>query len=105
MSDNMKLNPEVIRRAADDHTAAADYLRTVPESNARIMSCLESLGPVYAELREEGRTKLDERHASYHQQADDHEAAASGLHTVNARWESHENDAQERFRQLRERGL
>lgn len=102
MSDDIKLNPEVIRRAAAAHTAAADYLRTVPESNANIMACLESLGPVYAQLREEGRTKLDERHASYHQQADDHEATASGLNAVNARWESHEQDAKNRFSQLRE---
>lgn len=102
MSETIKSNHEVISRAAADHAAAADYLRTVPESNDDIMACLESLGPVYAELREEGRTKLDERHASYHQQADDHDAAAAGLHAVNERWESHEQDAQTLFRQLRE---
>lgn len=102
MPDDIKLNPEAIQRAADGHSAAADYLRTVPESNADIMACLESLGPVYAELREEGRTKLDERHTSYHQQAADHEAAATGLSAVNSQWADHEQDAQDRFRQLRE---
>lgn len=102
MSDDIKLDPETIRRAAAGHTAAADYLRTVPESNADIMACLESLGPVYAQLREEGRTKLDERHASYHQQAADHEDAALGLNTVNAQWANHEQDAHDRFRRLSE---
>lgn len=93
---------EAVQRAADGHTAAADYLRAVPESNEGIMASLESLGPVYAGLREEARSKLAERKADYHDQAASHENAAAGLQTVNTMWDNHEQDAQGRFRNLTE---
>lgn len=102
MSEDIRIDREVIQRAADGHTAAADYLRAVPESNEGIMASLESLGPVYAQLREEARGKLAERKSSYHDQASSHENAAAGLTTVNTMWDNHEQDAQGRFRNLTE---
>ena len=66
------------------------------------MASLESLGPVYAQLREEARSKLDERKSSYHEQASSHENCAAGLNAVNTMWDNHEQDAQGRFRQLTE---
>lgn len=97
---NIHLSPEVLRRAAEGHTAAADYLSTVPDSNAAIMSSLESLGPVYAELREEGRAKLDERQRSYEAQAAEHRTTAESLGTANTLWDDHEAQSVAAFRRL-----
>jgi hypothetical protein len=98
MTEPIHVTPEVLRSAAEGHTAAADYLRTVPASNEGIQACLDSLGPVYAALREEARGKLDERRQSYEGQAADHEATAAGLDEARARWDNHEQSAQAAFR-------
>lgn len=100
MSEPIKISPEALRQAAAGHTEAADYLRTVPSSNSAIQAALDSLGPVYAELREEGRTKLDERRRSYEAQAADHEHVASGLTQAHNKWENHEQDAEAAFHRL-----
>ncbi len=100
--DQIHVDAEVTQRAADGHASAAQYLRSVPDSNEAIMTCLESLGPVYAELREAGRSKLDERKACYHAHADEHDRVAAGLQQVNTVWSNHEEDSGAAFRALRE---
>ena len=102
MTEPIKVTPDALRAAADGHRAAAQYLRAVPATNAEIQQCLDSLGPVYAELREEARLKLDERRQNYEAQADDHENASANLQEACARWESHEQDAVAKFRALTE---
>ncbi len=98
--DHINVTPEVLRQAADGHTAAADYLSTVPDSNEAILSSLESLGPVYAELREEGRLKLEERRRSYEAQAAEHRNTAESLGTANTMWENQESESVSAFRQV-----
>jgi hypothetical protein len=102
MTEPIKVTPSVLREAADGHNAAAEYLRTVPDSNEAIQQTLDSLGPVYAELREEGRLKLEERRRNYETQAANHENTAANLLEAVAKWEAHEQDAQQQFRALRE---
>ena len=101
MTEPIKVTPAILDAAARGHTSAADYLRTVPASNAAIQQTLDSLGPVYAELREEARLKLDERRRNYEAQAADHEATAANLQQAIATWDTHEQDAAQRFRGLR----
>ncbi|MGD9622262.1 MAG: type VII secretion target [Mycolicibacterium sp.] len=100
MTEPIKISPEALRQAAAGHTEAADYLRTVPSSNAAIQNALDSLGPVYAELREEGRAKLDERRRSYESQAADHENVAANLTEAHNKWDTHEQEAAQAFRRL-----
>jgi Excreted virulence factor EspC, type VII ESX diderm len=101
MAEPMKVTPKILLTAAQGHTAAADYLRTVTASNDAIQQTLDSLGPVYAELREEGRLKLDERRRNYEAQAADHAKTAANLHQALANWDTHERDAAQRFGGLR----
>lgn len=96
----ISITPEVLIAAANGHAKAAEYLRTVPASNDAIQACLDSLGPVYAELREEGRAKLEERRLNYQQQADDHQDTADKLKHVHSVWDQGELDAQAAYRAL-----
>ncbi|MFV8234002.1 type VII secretion target [Mycolicibacterium fortuitum] len=98
--NNIHITPEVLQSAALGHDEAATYLRGVPSSNAEIQATLDSLGPVFAELREEGRIKLDERQRSYHAQADEHERTAANLHEAHSRWDTHEQTAARQFREV-----
>ncbi|GAT07707.1 ESX-1 secretion-associated protein [Mycolicibacterium novocastrense] len=100
MTEPIHVTPEVLRDAADGHQAAAEYLRTVPASNEDIQATLDSLGPVYAELREEARIKLDERRQNYEAQAADHDATAAGLRQAHALWDNHERSSTTAFRAL-----
>ena len=101
MTEPIKVTPAILDAAAQGHTSAADYLRIVPASNEAIQQTLDSLGPVYAELREEARLKLDERRRNYEAQAADHETTAANLQQTIATWDTHEQDAAQRFRGLR----
>ena len=100
MTKPIKIDRAALHQAAAGHTEAADYLRTVPDSNAAIQAALDSLGPVYASLREEARAKLDERRRSYEHQAAEHDRCAAGLREAHARWDTHEHDAATAFGNL-----
>ena len=100
MSD-IHINREVLQDATAGHNEAANYLRGVTSTNEQIQAALDSLGPVYAELREEGRATLAKRAQSYANQADAHEETAIGLNKADQIWEGQEADADQRFRALR----
>lgn len=93
MAEHLDVAPEELRRAARRHRDTAEQLRAVPTGNAAIMASLESLGPVFAELREAGRELLDARRACYEQQAVAHEDLAAKLDQVAATWEQHDAGA------------
>jgi hypothetical protein len=68
-------------------------LRTIPASHAAIQASLDSLGPIFGELRDAGRDLLELRRQCYEQQADDHADMAHNLTASAAMWEQHEEDA------------
>lgn len=98
MTEHLDVAPDELRSGAAHHRGAAEYLRAVPTDNAGIMASLESLGPVFAELREAGRELLDQRWACYQQQAAAHEELADHLDRAAAAWEHHDCDAATRLR-------
>lgn len=55
MTDRIHVQPAHLRQAAAHHQQTADYLRTVPSSHDAIRESLDSLGPIFSELRDTGR--------------------------------------------------
>ncbi len=97
MADSIHVVPAHLRQAAVHHQETADYLRTVPSSHAAIQESLDSLGPIFSELRDAGRELLEIRRQCYEQQADDHADLADKLSASAAMWEQHEQDAARRL--------
>ena len=93
MADRIHVVPAHLREAAGHHEQTSDYLRTVPSSHAAIQDSLDSLGPIFGELREAGRELLELRRQCYEQQADNHANMAQDLRTSAAKWEQHEDHA------------
>jgi hypothetical protein len=89
--------PARLREAAAHHQETSDYLRTIPSSHAAIQESLDSLGPIFSELRAAGRELLELRRQCYEQQADDHADIAEKLNVSAAMWEQHEDDAARNF--------
>jgi hypothetical protein len=98
MADSIHVVPAHLREAAGHHRETSDYLRTVPSSHAAIQESLDSLGPIFSELRDAGRELLEHRRKCYEQQADDHADMAEKLTMSAAIWEKHEQDAARDFR-------
>ncbi len=97
MADPIRVVPAHLREAAAHHQETADYLRTVPASHAAIQESLDSLGPIFGELRDAGRELLELRRQCYEQQADEHADMAEKLSASAAMWEEHEQDAARNF--------
>lgn len=93
MSDRIQIVPANLRAAAGHHQQTADYLRSVPLSHNAIQESLDSLGPIFGELREAGRELLELRRQCYEQQAEDHAEMADNLRVSATIWEQHEEDA------------
>lgn len=55
MADSIHVVPAHLRQAAAHHQDTSEYLRTVPSSHAAIQESLDSLGPIFSELRDAGR--------------------------------------------------
>lgn len=100
MADKIRVDPDALRAAAAKHAEASEYLRAVPNQHAAIQESLDSLGPIFGELREAGRALLEERRACYDRQADDHAWLSENLTTSAARWDQHEADRAAVFRAL-----
>lgn len=92
MEDMIRVEPGNLRDAAVHHAEAADYLRTVPSTHDAIQESLDSLGPIFGELREAGRELLEQRRLCYEQQAHDHATMADNLKRSADYWEQHETD-------------
>lgn len=93
MDDRILIDPANLREAARHHAEAADHLRTVPGSHGAILESLDSLGPIFGELREAARELLEQRRLCYEQQADDHADMAHNLQKSATLWEEHEAQA------------
>jgi hypothetical protein len=93
MADRIHVVPANLREAAGHHQETSDYLRTVQSSHPAIQESLDSLGPIFGELREAGRELLEQRRLCYEQQADSHADVANKLTKSAAMWEQHESDA------------
>lgn len=97
MADHLEIDPDELRRAAREHRVIADELSAVPANNADIMATLQSLGPVFGELRDAGRDLLEQRRICYDRQAAAHTALADTLDVVAAQWEHYDRDAAQRL--------
>ncbi len=93
MADSIHVVPAHLRQAAAHHQETSEYLRTVPSSHAAIQESLDSLGPIFSELRDAGRELLELRRQCYEQQAGDHADLADKLTLSATMWEQHEQDA------------
>lgn len=97
MADRIQVVPAQLRQAAAHHEQTSDYLRTIPSSHAAIQESLDSLGPIFGELRDAGRELLALRQQCYEKQADDHADIADDLTQSAAMWEEHEQEAARSF--------
>ena len=102
MTERLNVVPEEQRRAAGEHRRAAEQLAAAPSANAAVMATLESLGPVFAELRDAGRALLDERRVCYEQQAAAHADLAERLSRAADVWEQQDADGAHRLRAVTE---
>ena len=104
MADSIDVVPAHLRQAAAHHRETSDYLRTVPSSHAAIQESLDSLGPIFGELREAGRELLEQRRLCYEQQADNHADIADHLTKSAGMWEQHEAEAAEKLERISDDG-
>ena len=100
MAERITVVPEELRQAARVHRDTAEQLSAAATSHAEIMASLESLGPVFAELRDAGRELLEARQACYDQQAAGHADLADTLSAAADTWESHDADSAARLRDV-----
>jgi|SRR5271155_769753 hypothetical protein len=100
MADRIHVVPANLREAAGHHQETSDYLRTLPSSHPAIQESLDSLGPIFGELREAGRELLEQRRQCYQQQADNHEAMAENLTKSASMFEEQEAEAVQRLKRV-----
>ncbi|OBH27301.1 hypothetical protein A5692_25180 [Mycobacterium sp. E342] len=104
MADSIHVVPAHLRQAAARHQETSEYLRTVPSSHEAIQESLDSLGPIFGELRDAGRELLELRRQCYEQQAADHADLADKLAASATMWEQHEQDAARNLGGIADRG-
>jgi hypothetical protein len=104
MADRIHVVPANLREAAAHHRETSEYLRTIASSHPAIQESLDSLGPIFSELREAGRELLEQRRVCYEHQADSHAELADNLTTSATMWEQHESDAAGEFERIRDDG-
>jgi hypothetical protein len=104
MADRIHVVPAALREAAGHHRETSEYLRTLPASHAAIQESLDSLGPIFADLREAGRELLEQRRICYEQQADNHAEIADNLTRSAGMWEQHEADSATKFDHIADGG-
>ena len=100
MADIIRVDPANLRDASVRHAELAEYLRGLPASHDAIQESLDSLGPVFGELRNAARDLLEQRRLCYQQQADDHAGMADSLTTAARYWENHEEERAAAMRAL-----
>ncbi|HUB53796.1 MAG TPA: ESX-1 secretion-associated protein [Mycobacterium sp.] len=100
MADRIRVVPDNLRQAAGHHQETSEYLRTLPSSHQAIQDSLDSLGPIFGELREAGRELLEQRRICYEQQADSHAAMAENLTKSASMFEEQEAQAVQRLKNV-----
>jgi hypothetical protein len=104
MTERINMSLEELRQVACAHRDTAAGLRTAGSDDADVMATLESLGPVFADLRDAGRELLMQRRACYEQQALAHTSLADQLSHAADMWGRHEDDAADDLRAVAEGG-
>ena len=104
MADRIHVVPAHLREAAGHHQETSEYLRTLPSSHEAMQHSLDSLGPIFGELREAGRELLEQRRLCYKQQADNHSDIADNLTKSAGMWEQHEAEAAEKLERISDDG-
>ena len=104
MADRIHVVPDNLRQAAGHHQETSEYLRTLPSSHHAIQASLDSLGPIFGELREAGRELLEQRRACYEQQADSHSQRAQNLTKSASMFEQQEAESVQRIRRVSDDG-
>ncbi len=100
MADRIRVVPDNLRQAASHHQETSEYLRTLPSSHQAIQESLDSLGPIFGELREAGRQLLEQRRLCYEQQADGHSQMADNLTKSANMWETLEAESAQEIGQI-----
>jgi hypothetical protein len=104
MADRIHVVPDNLRQAAGHHQETSEYLRTLPSSHQAIQDSLDSLGPIFGELREAGRELLEQRRMCYEQQADGHAKMADNLTKSASMFEEQEAESVQRFKRISDDG-
>jgi len=104
MTERINVSPEELRQVARAHRETADDLRTAGLHDADVMATLESLGPVFADLRDAGSDLLVQRRACYEQQALAHADLADQLIHAADVWGQHDAGAADDLRAVGEGG-
>jgi Excreted virulence factor EspC, type VII ESX diderm len=104
MADRIHVVPAHLREAAGHHQETSEYLRTLPSSHEAIQQSLDSLGPIFSELREAGRELLEQRRLCYEQQADNHADIADNLAKSAGMWEQHEAEGAQKLERISDDG-
>jgi hypothetical protein len=97
---DINIDTEHLREAARQHSAAAEQLAALPQTHEQIQQSLDSLGPIFADLREAGRALLEQRRVCYEQQAADHAEMARHLEHAATTWEVEEDANAQRIRSV-----
>jgi CHASE3 domain sensor protein len=104
MADRIRVVPDNLRQAASHHQETSEYLRALPSSHPAIQESLDSLGPIFGELREAGRELLEQRRLCYEQQADSHSQMADHLTKSASMWEAQDAEAAQEIERISDDG-
>jgi Excreted virulence factor EspC, type VII ESX diderm len=104
MADRIHVVPDNLRQAAGHHQETSEYLRTLPSSHQAIQESLDSLGPIFGELREAGRELLEQRRLCYEQQADSHSQMADNLTKSANMWEAQDAESAQEIERISDDG-
>ncbi len=104
MADRIHVVPDNLRQAASHHQETSEYLRTLPSSHQAIQESLDSLGPIFGELREAGRELLEQRRLCYEQQADSHSQIADNLTKSASMWEAQDAESAQELKRISDDG-
>jgi hypothetical protein len=104
MADRIHVVPDNLRQAAGHHQETSEYLRTLPSSHQAIQESLDSLGPIFGELREAGRELLEQRRLCYEQQADSHSQMADNLTKSASMWEAQDAESAQEIERISDDG-
>jgi hypothetical protein len=100
MADRIHVETDNLRQAAGHHQETSEYLRTLPSSHQAIQESLDSLGPIFSDVREAGRELLEQRRICYEQQAASHAELADNLRKSASMWEEREAEAVQRLKHV-----
>jgi uncharacterized protein YukE len=104
MADRIHVVPANLREAAGHHQETSEYLRALPSTHEAIQQSLDSLGPIFGDLREAGRELLEQRRLCYEQQADNHAMIADNLTKSAGMWEQHDAEAAGKLERISDDG-